>query len=62
MRLIFEQHEDTDYFEVILTDKELQDLNGGLGAMAFCSGGLWERKDLNIFIRKENIGEITCLS
>lgn len=58
MRLIFEQDKDVDYFEIILTDKELLDIYHNKGAVGFCLGGLWDSKDLSLFIRKQNIGEL----
>jgi hypothetical protein len=58
MRLIFEQQADEDYFEIILTEKELKDITALKGAMGLCLGGLWDSKNLNIFIRKQNVGEI----
>jgi hypothetical protein len=58
MRLTFEQDHKEDYFEIILTDKQLLDINTGKGAYGFCLGGLWDTKNLSIFIRKQNFGEL----
>lgn len=58
MRLTFEQDHKEDYFEIILTEKELGDINAGKGAIGFCLGGLWDTKNLGIFIRKQNFGEL----
>lgn len=58
MRLIFEEQPNENNFEIILTDKELIDITAGKGAIGFCPGGLWDSKDLSLFIRKQNIGEL----
>jgi hypothetical protein len=58
MRLIFEQDKDEDFFEIILTEKEFRDITAGKGAVGLCFGGLWDSKNLNLFIRKQNFGEI----
>ena len=59
MHLIFEKHPDEHYFEIVLTEKELHDITALKGAMGFCLDGLWDSKNLNIFIRKQNLGEFT---
>jgi hypothetical protein len=57
MHLILEEQPDEDYFEIVLTEKELQDITALKGAMGICLGGLWDSKNLNVFIRKQNLGE-----
>jgi len=58
MRLIFEEDYKEDSFEIALSEKELQQLTLGKGAYGFVLGGLWNPKNLNVFLRKETNEEM----
>jgi hypothetical protein len=58
MRLIFEEDWKEDNFEIILSEKEIEQIVSRKGAYGFVLGGLWQPKNLNILLRKENIGEL----
>jgi len=57
MRLIFEQDSKDDSFEIVVSERELEQIREGIGAYGFVLGGLWDSKNLNVFLRKEKIGE-----
>lgn len=55
VRMIFEQGEDDDFFEVILNEQDLEDLRSNKGVMMDYPYGFTGKKNLNLFVRTEFI-------
>jgi hypothetical protein len=51
--MIFESDRKEDFFELILTEEEIEDLNNGKGIHIDFPEGLYGCSNLNIFIRPE---------
>jgi hypothetical protein len=58
MRVIFENDGEEDFFEIILTKEEIDDLNNHSGVLMDFPKGLYGTCNLNVFVRHETLKEI----
>jgi hypothetical protein len=62
MEMIFERNiENSDFFELILTEKELEKLDMNKNLVKDFPEGLFGVRNLNVFIRIDNKEEEICL-
>jgi len=53
--MIFENDGQEDFFEIILSDEEIEELKAGRGIQKDFPKGLYDLHNLNVFIRPENL-------